>query len=254
MIEGYASQIRFDGSQPQRTPIRSDCNAEAAMVLAMSGDERGHTVASNLLDYVFGPEMESLGRSDPKHPAFGLIAWGAISPAWMIANYGDDDARVMLSTILASAAMKSDRWDVNISGRCAICATGKLGFRGDRIDIALEHRMEAYRSLATNARAFRIVPVGVLPLGVRAGEPEFWRRPTGSGDGGMRKQWRWMDRSGERMLCLSWLVPSIHPSTAMADHVANDLLDAQQPAARQERRRAAVFRFPNPTTYGTANH
>ena len=64
----------------------------------------GQAGGINLLDYVFSPEMESMGRSDPKHPAFGLIAWGAISPAWMIANYGDDDARVILSTILASAA------------------------------------------------------------------------------------------------------------------------------------------------------
>src|SRR6185437_12164646 len=99
MIEGYGSQIRFDGSQPQRTPIRSDCNAETAMVLSLAGDGRNQKVASNLLDYVFGPEMESMGRSDPTHPAFGLIAWGAISPAWKIGNYGDDDARVILSTI-----------------------------------------------------------------------------------------------------------------------------------------------------------
>src|SRR5205823_3407823 len=37
MLEGYAADIRADGSQPQRTPIRSDCNAETAMVLALDG-------------------------------------------------------------------------------------------------------------------------------------------------------------------------------------------------------------------------
>ena len=33
IMEGYASAIRFDGSQVQRLPIRSDCHAETAAVL-----------------------------------------------------------------------------------------------------------------------------------------------------------------------------------------------------------------------------
>src|SRR5439155_2582588 len=45
MMEGYAAQIRFDGSQPQRTPIRSDCNAEAAMVLALCAVREGEAPA-----------------------------------------------------------------------------------------------------------------------------------------------------------------------------------------------------------------
>ncbi|MEA2734135.1 MAG: hypothetical protein QOE14_586, partial [Humisphaera sp.] len=114
MIEGYASHIRHDGSQMHRTPIRADCNAEAAMVLALSSDARARKVATNLLDYTFGPEMQSLGRLDPAHPAFGLIAWGAISPAWQVGNYGDDNARVILATVLASAGMNSDRWDEHV--------------------------------------------------------------------------------------------------------------------------------------------
>ncbi len=171
MIEGYASHIRPDGSQMQRTPIRADCNAEAAMVLALSGGSDTpvrhraqpdtppktnaaaprvgqecpthqlknptHRVAVNLLDYTFGPEMQSLGRLDPAHPAFGLIAWGAISPAWTIGNYGDDNARVLLAAILASSVINTDRWDDHICrGLLAnLRTTGKLGFRGDRVDI-----------------------------------------------------------------------------------------------------------------------
>jgi hypothetical protein len=80
MLEGYAAAIRPDGSQPQRTPIRADCCAETAMVLSLdSSNARARTVATNLLTYTFGPEMQSLGRLDPRHPAFGLIAWGAVS-------------------------------------------------------------------------------------------------------------------------------------------------------------------------------
>jgi hypothetical protein len=271
MIEGYASQIRFDGSQPQRTPIRSDCNAEAAMVLALSGDERGHTVASNLLDYVFGPEMESLGRSDPKHPAFGLVAWGAISPAWMIANYGDDDARVMLSTILASAAMKSDRWDVNVCRalHANLRTTGKLGFRGDRIDIApLEQQgWKAYHEASpVNAAPHFESYLWACYLWAYAhtGEPEFLQktdtaiRLTMEAYG--KKQWRWMDsiERARMLLCLSWLVRV----DDTPDHrqwlatIANDLLDAQQSCGTiQERRRAAGDAFQIPQSneaYGTS--
>ena len=33
ILEGYASGIRWDGTQLRRLPLRSDCNAESAMVL-----------------------------------------------------------------------------------------------------------------------------------------------------------------------------------------------------------------------------
>ena len=34
-----------------------------------------------------------------------------IAPAWLVANYGDDDARTILATLAASAALGEDRWD-----------------------------------------------------------------------------------------------------------------------------------------------
>jgi len=142
ILEGYAALIRPDGTQQQVTSLRSDCNAETAMVLALDAmlnqdRARSGEIASNLLDYVFGPEMQSMGRLDPNHPAFGLTAWGAIQPAWQVANYGDDDARVMLSTAIASAALKTDRWDEHLLRAlyANLRTTGKLGFRTDRIDI-----------------------------------------------------------------------------------------------------------------------
>lgn len=171
ILEGFSSGIRYDGSQRQRTPIRADCNAESAMCLALasalgkdkrvcataasavdidkkhcsqSSDTRLPTganhrqMAENLLNYIyFNSELHGGVRGDPKHPAFGLIAWGAISPAWTRANYGDDDARVILSTILAASWLKSDRWDERLMRALLanLRTTGRKGFRGERIDI-----------------------------------------------------------------------------------------------------------------------
>jgi hypothetical protein len=256
MLEGYAAQIRFDGSQPQRTPIRADCNAEAAMVLSLDAllnfdHVNSRAIAANLLDYVFGPEMNSMGRQNPKHPAFGLIAWGAVSPAWMIANYGDDNARVMLATILASAAQKTGRWDQPLLRALLanLRTTGRKGFRGDRIDIgALEQagwkhfhdadtinpapHFESYL-WACNLWAY-----------ARTGERGFLENTQTAiaitMDAYAKKQWRWMDNieRSRMLLCLAWLVrlndtPG-HRQWLMT--VAHDLLEAQQPCgAIQER-------------------
>ncbi len=252
MIEGFGSRIRFDGAQSQRTPIRSDCNAEAAMVLALASDAHANHLASNLLDYVFGPEMESMGRSDPKHPAFGLIAWGAISPAWMIGNYGDDDARVILSTIFASAAMKSHRWDEPLlrALHANLRTTGTLGFRGDRVDIGpLEQSgWKHFHDAATVNPAPHFESylwACYLWAYARTGEPEFLEKTTTAirmtMDAYAKQQWRWMDNieRSRMLLCLSWLVRL----QDTAEHrewlatIARDLLRCQQPcgAIREER-------------------
>ena len=243
MMEGYASHVRPDGSQMQRTPIRADCNAEAAMVLALDADHpRGRAVASNLLDYTFGPEMQSLGRLDPKHPAFGLIAWGAVAPAWQGGNYGDDNARVLLAAILASAAMNSDRWDEHVArGLLAnLRTTGTLGFRGDRVDVGpLEvHGWRHFR----DAKTVNYSPhfesglwACYLWAYARTGEREFLDRTvTAIGmtmDAYPQRGWRWndnMERS-RMLLCLAWLVrvDDTPRHRAWLTSVASDLLEAQ---------------------------
>jgi hypothetical protein len=142
ILEGYASQIRPDGSQPQRTAIRADCQAESAAVLALHGavcdDDKSRKIARNLLNFLyFDSELHQGDRGNPRHPAFGLIAWGAIAPAWQVANYGDDNARVLLATVVTAAALQSDAWDEPVLKAlyANLRTTGKLGFRGDRIDM-----------------------------------------------------------------------------------------------------------------------
>jgi hypothetical protein len=112
ILEGYASRIHPDGTQPQRPILRADCQAETAMVLAMVDQPDSARVATNLLNYLYSTSGMCGGkRGDPTHPSFGLIAWGALSPTWEIANYGDDNARTLLATLAAAATLKSDRWD-----------------------------------------------------------------------------------------------------------------------------------------------
>jgi hypothetical protein len=245
MLEGYAAQIRHDGTQPQRTPIRADCNAEAAMVLSLATDDaRSKQIATNLLTYIFGPEMQSLGRLDSKHPAFGLIAWGAISPAWQVANYGDDNSRVILAAIAASAAIETDRFDEHILRAlyANLRTTGSIGFRGDRIDIPeLEQHgwkhfhdakivnfsphfesglwacyLWAYR--ATGDRAFLDKTLTGIELTMQAYE---------------KNQWRWMDNTerSRMLLCLAWLVRIDDTPThrQWVTMIARDLLANQQP-------------------------
>ncbi len=143
-LEGYSSRILSDGSQLQRIIRRSDCMAEAAMGLAFGeGLDPGSSIpyaayAKNLLDYVYFHSAAQQGvRADPKHPAYGLIAWGVTNREWERATYGDDMARVMLATLAAAGLTGADRWDEGLL-KCLLASlrtTGKLGFRHDRIDI-----------------------------------------------------------------------------------------------------------------------
>jgi hypothetical protein len=131
-----------DGNQMQSVVRRSDCIAESAMGLAFSsvvfGQSSQKDIARNLLNYLyFDSPARKQERGDPAHGAYGLIAWGISTPAWYTANYGNDNARVMLSTLAASALMGEDRWDEGVMMALLgnLRTTGSVGFRGDRIDL-----------------------------------------------------------------------------------------------------------------------
>jgi hypothetical protein len=142
IMEAPLSIIHLDGSQTVSIAQRGDCTCESAMALAFGGkifgDRVKTSIAGNLLDFwFFTSDACKKERGDPNHGAYGLIAWGVGAPAWEIANYGDDNARVLLATIAASALMHKDRWDEKVM-MCLLGnlrTTGRAGFRGDRIDI-----------------------------------------------------------------------------------------------------------------------
>jgi len=127
--EGFASLIRHDGSQHRRSePLRADCCAEAAMVLAQSwqrtGDPEERAEAESLLDLVWSP---TFCDPDPDSPTHGLVDW---APGWGV-FYGDDNARIILATLMAAAILGEDRW----TGPATVCleanlaTTGRRGFR-----------------------------------------------------------------------------------------------------------------------------
>ena len=275
ILEGYASQILPDGSQLQRTPIRADCQAETAAVLALHAnvlsDQVSAKIATNLLDYLyFESELCQRERGDPKHPAFGHIAWGAISPAWRVGNYGDDNARTILATIAASACLDSDRWDAPVLRAlyANLRTTGKLGFRGDRVDIGpLEQqgwRAFADRETINYSPFFEAYSWACyLWAYARTGDGQFLEKAKT----GIRmtmevypQGWRWgdhLDRS-HMLLALAWLVrvedTPLHREWIA--QVSHDLLKNQQPcgAIPEELSRATTGHFLAPTSnaaYGT---
>jgi hypothetical protein len=223
ILEGYSSGILPDGTQQQRTPLRADCNAESAMVLAMnaalSPDNGGVKVAENLLDFVyFNSGLCKGARADPKHGAYGLIGWGDISAPWLVANYGDDNGRTLLATITAAAALNNVKWDLAvIRGLLGnFRTTGKLGFRGDRIDNpALEqHGWKHFR----DSDVINISPHFEAALWTcylwayqQTGYTPFLEKTRTAINLTMKGYpggWRWQDNMERaRMLhCLAWLV------------------------------------------------
>jgi hypothetical protein len=141
-MEAPLSIIHLDGNQTVSTVRRGDCTCESAMALAYGGtifnDAAKTSIARNLLDFwYFTSDAFKRERGNPNHGAYGLSAWGVGDPAWYRANYGDDNARLLLATIAASALMHEDRWDEMVM-KCLLGnlrTSGRAGFRGDRIDI-----------------------------------------------------------------------------------------------------------------------
>ena len=142
ILEAPLSVIQADGSQLQSVARRGDCTGESAMALAFGGrvldDARDKRVAKNLLDfYLFTSTARKDERGDPGHSAYGLVAWGIDSSAWRVANYGDDNARLMLGALATAALTGEGRWDEALM-MCLLAnlrTCGQYGFRGDRIDI-----------------------------------------------------------------------------------------------------------------------
>ncbi len=142
ICEGYSAGICQAGTQEMSRVIRGDCNGESAMALAFGGqiqrDSEKLGIARNILDhYLFESRARRGGRGDPNHSAYGLIAWGVGDTPWEIANYGDDNARLLLGTLAVAALSDSDRWDLPVM-ECLLAnyrTTGKLGFRLNRIDM-----------------------------------------------------------------------------------------------------------------------
>ena len=249
ILEGYASGILYDGNQPRRLPLRDDCNAESAMVLALdsrfNGLHQHALIASNLLDFIYFNSGICQGpRADPRHGAFGLMGWGDIAPAWLVANYGDDNARAMLATALTAASLNTTRWDAPLMRALLanLRTTGKLGFRTDRLDLpALEQNgwKPYYEGAPINYSPHFESYLWACYLWAwqHTGFPPFLDRANTAIAMTMKAypdQWRWQNNleNARMLLCLAWLVrvEDTPEHREWLTRVADDLLAWQQPS------------------------
>lgn len=134
ILEGHASYIQSDGSQPIRWWLRGDCQAETAFALSSAANllnnPNDKKTAINLLDYLYKTSnLRANERNDPKSTSFGLIGWATTDPD---AYYGDDNARTLLATIGASYQLETeDYYPYIIEGILGNFRTaGVNGFRG----------------------------------------------------------------------------------------------------------------------------
>jgi len=135
ILEGFSSTIRADGSQPVRYAVRSDCMGEMAMMLSFDAalNNRPHhaAIAANLLDFtLLKSNLASTDepRSDPSHPAHGLISWALDKPTTF---WGDDNARMLMGALAVCALQKETRW-MDAILRCLLAnwrLTGTCGHR-----------------------------------------------------------------------------------------------------------------------------
>jgi hypothetical protein len=229
--------------------LRADSVAETAMVLATS--KPADPVATNLLDYLYTTSGMCAGdRADPDHPAYGLIAWGIGHPDWEKANYGDDNARVILASLLVGAEQRSDRWTEPIlrAVLANLRTTGRNGFRSDRIDMpeltenGWRHYFEReYVNLAPHFESYLwacylwahrvtgdIAFLECARLGIRAtmaAFPDGWRRNDVTERSRMLLPLAWLLRAEDTAEHRSWL-----------DAVAADLMrDQHESGAIPER-------------------
>lgn len=138
VLEGHASSIGPDGSQRYRYWLRADVQGEVAYLLAsaaaMTGDKKYAATSERLLDYVFHSDDFINGKKkDPTSDAYGLIGWAKTHD---YVYYNDDNARLLLGAIGASALLNNERWNKQIV-ECILAnfmLSSRQGFLPDRFE------------------------------------------------------------------------------------------------------------------------
>jgi hypothetical protein len=141
IYECFSSKINYDGSQPVVKSRRADCASEASMAISMKSfltpNQRDKNTATNLQDYVYlNSSLQHGPRGRDSSPSFGFVDWFTREDDNKGVYYSDDNARVILGTLVASAALKTERWNEGMLK--AILAnfrtTGPAGFKPRRLE------------------------------------------------------------------------------------------------------------------------
>ncbi|MBC8873574.1 MAG: discoidin domain-containing protein [Planctomycetes bacterium] len=277
ILEAPLSIIQHDGSQLQSVARRGDCTGESAMAIAFGGtsldDAQKSKIAENLLDFwYFTSDACKKERTDPQHGAYGLIAWGVTSPSWYKANYGDDNARLLMGTMAVAALADEDRWD-ELMMRCLLAnlrTTGPLGFRGGRIDVGPlgQHGWQSYfrrRTINPHPHYESYLWACFLWAYQQTGYELFYQRAESAlriTMGQYTDGWRWTNGVAQEkariVLPLAWLVrvKDTPEHRAWLRQAVDGLLALQEPcgAIREELGLAGRGQYPPPSSneaYGT---
>ena len=278
VFEGIFSKIDENGNQPIGIVRRADCTGESAMAFACAGKvlgkEKYFQIADKLIDYILKESPATKNEyGDPNHAAYGLVAWGFENFAWYRANYGDDNARLLLGSLITSAITGNKSWD-DILMKLLLAqlrTTGKNGFRLDRIDLPQfeQHDWQYFYerdviNLSPHMEAY--LWACMLWAYDKTGDPLFLERTEKA----IRKtmghypyELRWMNGLAQErarmLLPLSWLVRinNTPENRAMLNRVANDVIKLQDEcgAIQEELGDLKHSRFPPPQSneaYGTS--
>jgi len=139
---------------------------------AIEGNPYCKWLAGKMLDTVWS--TPDFYHNDPASPMYGLNNWYERGQVF----YGDDNARVILPTLVAGRLLDDDRWDERVL-RCILAnlrTTGRLGFREWRLDTrSPSHRVGlAILSRSGPGVSCAELPglsLGVLPLVYRTYRP-----------------------------------------------------------------------------------
>jgi hypothetical protein len=248
IMEVFPAHIHYDGNQGRRIVIRNDCQGESAMVLALDGKLNHHQesrqISENLLHFMFEKSGMTGGpRGDPKSPAFGFLAWGDYSPAWMVANYSDDNARTILSAMLAEKTLGTEQWNKTLLRALLanLRSMGKLGFGPDRIDMP-DITTRGWKAFADStivnysAHFEGYIWACYLLAYQQTGHTEFLDRTVNAIRMTMEhypKDWRWQDdiERARMLLPLAWLVrvQDTPEHRQWLKRIATDLIGFQDP-------------------------
>ncbi|WP_299551573.1 hypothetical protein [Seonamhaeicola sp.] len=225
VFECIFSKIDESGNQPIGVVRRADCTGETAMAFATAGkalnNKEHFKIAENLLNYYLTKSPATKNEyGDPNHGAYGLVAWGFENFAWYRANYGDDNARLMLGTMITSAITGNEDWDPILMKLllAQLRTTGKNGFRGDRIDLpdleknGWRHFYDRdFVSFSPHMEAY--LWACMLWAYDKTGDPIFLERTKNAIKATMNEYtdgWRWMNGLAQEkariLLPLAWLV------------------------------------------------
>ncbi|WP_299546840.1 hypothetical protein [Seonamhaeicola sp.] len=224
-FECIYSRIDENGNQPIGIVQRGDCTGETAMAFAAAGKALGlkgnYKIADNLVDFYLNKSVATKNEyGDPDNAAYGLAGWGIISYAWLQANYGDDNARLMLGAVVTTAITGNRDWDYKIMRMllAQLRTTGKKGFRSDRIDLPQFNAHDwkyfydrDFVSFSPHMEAY--LWACMLWAYDKTGDPIFLERTENAIRATMNEYtdgWRWMNGLAQEkariLLPLAWLV------------------------------------------------